>query len=496
MLCLHDREVAVRQRLIIGALGLGLAAPGLAGAVPVLELIGGVEPDRPFAGAAGVAGGDAAYQNPAAIDFDTPRFSLAVVSVLPALDVDLAARPPGYDVPASVRDARQVVPGGGTARLERRPLPTAELGPRGAGEPAEAVTFTRLGVGFPVWRDHLALGLTAVLPVTGLGAQRPFFVDEREQAFGNGLAYERLGDRLTLTTFSLAAAGRLGDHFALGVGVTLTNRAETTAALYIPDAGDVSIADQQAEVVIEPSLSPHAGVVWRVCGDERLRLAATVHLPSESTTRGESRLRFFDYDYPEGQDALTQRFAYDFAHEPLRVGFGLAGVVPVGDWTLEGWLDGRWTQWSAYDDRYTATPPDWSDVLDAQLGLRAVVGGHALAAGAAWAPSPVPEQAGRSNYVDNARVSAALGWRHRWALDAAALSAGVGVQGQRWLSRTHQKRPDAADPVVDELPDAVDARTGEPVVGSAGLQTNNPGFPGFSHGGWLWVVMASIGVEL
>ena len=28
--------------------------------------------------------------------------------------------------------------------------------------------------------------------------------------------------------------------------------------------------------------------------------------------------------------------------------------------------------------------------------------------------------------------------------------------------------------------------TGAPVAGSQGLQTNNPGWPGFSSGGWMW----------
>jgi hypothetical protein len=39
--------------------------------------------------------------------------------------------------------------------------------------------------------------------------------------------------------------------------------------------------------------------------------------------------------------------------------------------------------------------------------------------------------------------------------------------------------------MVDELPDdAVDAR-GDPFPGAAGLQTNNPGWPGFGSDGWI-----------
>ena len=41
--------------------------------------------------------------------------------------------------------------------------------------------------------------------------------------------------------------------------------------------------------------------------------------------------------------------------------------------------------------------------------------------------------------------------------------------------------------LVDEVPDgSVFSTTGKNVPGSAGLQTNNPGWPGFSSAGWVW----------
>ena len=56
----------------------------------------------------------------------------------------------------------------------------------------------------------------------------------------------------------------------------------------------------------------------------------------------------------------------------------------------------------------------------------------------------------------------------------------------RFLERSHFKRADASNPVIDEFPDAVDVQTGEVIEESAGLQTNNPGFPGFEHGAWVF----------
>jgi hypothetical protein len=40
--------------------------------------------------------------------------------------------------------------------------------------------------------------------------------------------------------------------------------------------------------------------------------------------------------------------------------------------------------------------------------------------------------------------------------------------------------------VLDEFPDnSIDVRTNQPVAASAGLQTNNPGYPGFTSTGYM-----------
>jgi hypothetical protein len=65
------------------------------------------------------------------------------------------------------------------------------------------------------------------------------------------------------------------------------------------------------------------------------------------------------------------------------------------------------------------------------------------------------------------------------------LVAGVQLQFQALLPRHVTKSPDAAHPIPDELPDAVDPTTGAPLAASAGLQTNSPGYPGYQSAGWL-----------
>lgn len=478
----------------IGAVILTVAAAQTAAAAPVLELIGGSQPDRPFAGVSSSAGAGATYANPACLAADTMRFQLGVVSVYRDVSIDLEPRPAGYDVPAEVRRAREITPDG-AARLVRRPLPTSDLRQprRGAASGGHDV-FLSIGSVVPIVPERLGVGFQAVLPTSTFQSQSPFYVDEREQYFSNALHFERLGDRLELASFIVGLGLRVIDQVDIGVGATMLNSAQTLASIYLPDAAEPEVVSTNTSVSVDASLVPHFGAVIRPLSDERLRLGVTAHLPGDSRVDGNSALQFFDYDYPEGQTALFQSFEYVFAHEPLRVGFGASGAFEAFDHTLDVHLESQWARWSAYRDRHGANPRDWVDTLDLRLGARLIGAAHTWAGGLMYAPSPVPEQTGRTNYVDNSRVGAQLGWQGSWANDGWNLTAGLGGQLQVFVERTHYKRSDAPEPVIDEFPDAVDATTGAPLPSSAGVQTNNPGFPGYRSGGVMWTTMLTFGV--
>jgi hypothetical protein len=54
--------------------------------------------------------------------------------------------------------------------------------------------------------------------------------------------------------------------------------------------------------------------------------------------------------------------------------------------------------------------------------------------------------------------------------------------------------PNDPENVQDEFPDdAVDSR-GRPIASAAGLQTNNPGWPGFGSAGLIWGGGATLGL--
>lgn len=96
----------------------------------------------------------------------------------------------------------------------------------------------------------------------------------------------------------------------------------------------------------------------------------------------------------------------------------------------------------------------------------------------------MPLQVGRSNYVDSDRFGVMTGARLDLKLGGVTLRPGIDLVGYR-LAYRYVKKDDAR--LTDELPDGSRfGSTGDPVPGAKGLQTNNPGFPGFTSEGYVF----------
>jgi long-chain fatty acid transport protein len=123
-----------------------------------------------------------------------------------------------------------------------------------------------------------------------------------------------------------------------------------------------------------------------------------------------------------------------------------------------------------------------------------------LRSGMAWHPSPVPDQTGRTNYVDNDRIVAALGAGNEFRLWENRFQVDLGMQMHALLARqTIKSLPGRAAActvdnraICDEVPDTKVDTPVQSATQTKGLQTGNPGFPGFSSGGY----MLSAGVDV
>lgn len=456
-------------------------------AAGLLETVGGASGPSALSARAVAGGPQAAYFNPSLMLYQPAQTSVGFFVLAQRLDIGLGERPASADIDASIYNARQRNPDGTTGQLERRPLPTDALpGARGSATRGDVEhSYATIGVVSHLIENRLALGVNALVPLGDFQAQRPFYVDEREQYFSNSLHFERFSDRADANVFSFALAGRPLNWLSLGVGVTMANDASANNQVFVPDAIDQTNTDMNSAIRVKTRFVPHASVVVEPL--EGVRLGATVHGAHAATTRGENKLRIWNYPYPEGQDSEMQTFEYLHGFQPLRIGASAAYEHHFDeDNRLEVALCGLWSEWSDYRDRHAERPQSaWSDTITAALGLAFYGASQRVSLDVTYEPSPVPDQLGRSNYVDNARLGSALAWSMPFTLGGLGFEGGVHVQGHRLLYREVTKSADAEDPVIDEYPESVDIRTDAEIESSRGLQTNNPGYPGFSSEGWL-----------
>ena len=403
------------------------------------------------------------------------------------LNINLQPRPSGFDVSDSIYRARVEGPDG-LLRLTRRPLPTAQLAqPRmnsGLKESEHTISF---GMVNQMIENRLKLGVSATLPVSVFQSQQPFFIDEREQYFSNSLHFELFEDRLRLMAVSVGLGLAISQHIHFGLGASLINHAQTSPHIYIPDAADQSRTETNAEVEITSAFSPHFGLVIKPLKSDALVLTSTAHLAAGNRVEGGGELQFWNYEYPEGEQSIEQQFEHQYGYEPLRISAGIRSTVEpeTASLKLTGHLNVLWSEWSTYINRQAEGAQDWQNTVSLDGGIRMTQNNRSLQLGFLYAPTPVPPQEGQTNYVDNSRIGSSLGLTQTWKMGKQSLSITLSTSVQILLERSHFKREDDDQPVVDEVPESVDLNTRETIADSLGLQTNNPGFPGYSSHGFF-----------
>ncbi len=451
----------------------------------VLETIGAPGTGNGFTARVLSRGTEVTYFNPSLLPDVPPSLSFGVLVLGTRSRIRLSVRPSGVDVPESVYDADLVrSPSGG---MEFWPQPTSQLlHRRGDTQVNDVTPYVALGLVRPLVNDRrLVFGFFALVPATGFLQQESFFADEREQFFSNRLHFELLGDRLRVPTLAAAMGGRIAPQVSWGAGIDMGMATRTRMQVYIPNAADQRTLLMVPEIDTVIAASPFVGLAlrpWR-----RALVTATLHTPKSWDTNGSNRLRFWDYAYPSGETAVVQSYELTQGSEPLRVGVGVGSGGEFGSTTWELGVQGVWTQWSKYRDRHAERPVDpWNDTVNLGLGWTLQQSGRRLTAELGVAPSPVPAQRGRTNYVDNTRWGTSLGFELPFSYLTTDYVLGLYLQGQFMFSRSVEKHTDADSPVRDELPDgAVDRVANRPLPGSSGLQTNNPGYPGYTSSGMM-----------
>ena len=497
----RDHRTAFRVCAFSLVAAASLAA-GDAHASPPFELAGGVGGQGGFNGRIIEGGASSSYYNPALLVDATPGVSIGVLVLGEQIGITLAGRPgPQYAVPEGIENATHA----NGSQWASAPIPTnwlqngrpaTALNPalparprQGDGSGSGVFAYQMLGLVTKLFHDRLALGAYALIPYSKFTGADAFYSDEREQYFTNSLHPELYGDRLVATSIAFAGGVKISDALSLGLGFTLNLTTEAFTPTYVANTGQLQNILVDSDVKVVAGLSPHAGVSYKPT--PRLRLTGTAHAPEKLAIDTN-----FTFLLANGvQQAANVDFTHDYM--PWQFGAGASyDLLKTDSDTFTVAASAVLGLWSTYIDRHSETPIAayaWYDTVTPVVGARYQHGPIGLLLDVEYQPTPVPLQTGRTNYVDNDRVGADGGIDYKFSLLDTVFHVGANLEVHRL---------DPALPV--QAPHADLRRRAEPHAsargrrgtrrrrgqrpahpGSQGLQTNNPGWPGFGSAGWI-----------
>ncbi len=461
----------------------------------------------------------ALYLNPSLMN-DLPPTVVMLSYMLMQKDfkVSLMKAPANSEVPLTYYDSDV----GNEATGLYRSLPTKELPNKKHNNDQNGFNhYLTLGVMHNFGVKDLRLGLVMALPLEGAANLKTHWANELEQNFANTVHMMRFAEWNNMMNGMAGASYGFFDN-ALLVGASAQITITTIMKLYIflPDANvEESSVSNDVDASIKIGVKPILGVTYRPF--DWLSAALTWKYKSVIKADGSGVITVWNYhdnQAPGTKLKITnQNLPMVMSYEPMEASLAIGGKYAG----FTGQFMVTWSQWSDYKDFHDADPGDaayfdmnlwdprypktgdaasiaeqakkinaqrksqlydkykfkdtWS--FNASLAYKYLNWSEAKI-GFGYYPTPVPDQLGRTNYADNDVMVATLGNMFTWE----EFEFGVALQFWKMFDKTVYKDPTE---IRDEFSD--DAKTkigGKPMDEAIGLQTNNPGFPGFKVGGY------------
>ena len=498
-----------RARVLTALLSAGFSVlvggtPRSASASPLFELVGGVQGNAGFNGRAQEGGAASTYFNPAFLPDAESGFDLGVFVLTDQIGIHPFARPDtSADIPVNFPDAQKA--GGGafdsyglpTTWLQNGKPPDAFGSPALPARPRQAAgsgqkvrAYQVIGYVTKLFEGRLAAGFYTMIPYGQYTGAQAFFVDEREQYFTNSLHSELYSDRLIATSLAFGLGVKIIPELSVGLSATLSLKSTASTPTFLNDVNHFQDIRITPDIGVNAALAPHLGVVYKPI--PRLQLTATAHTPQKFEVNTDFKFLISTGFYQGAQ----VNFIHDYLPWQVALG-GSFDVVKTPTDTVTVAASALYAKWSDYLDRHGDHPSGvyaWHDTIAPTVGARYRHDAMRVLLDGVYQRSPVPPQTGRTNYVDSDRFGASAGFDYAFPLWGGKLRAGFQGQAHRILPREVHKvgtppSPTGApgDPqlVVDEVPDNA-VYNGMPLGGRDGLQTNNPGWPGFSSSGWIF----------
>jgi hypothetical protein len=488
-----------------------LSSTSVVRASPLVETMGAVGDNAGFQGVVSGPGTASTYFNPALLTDADDELALGFAVISEQMGVTLEGRPASADVPLAVGTRGVVGPNGQPLPSDVVPTQWLNQGcaagssagqcpapggfaarPRQAqGTSGQTRPYLTIGFAKHIVPDRLTLGLYAMLPISSFTTAQAFYPDEREALFSNSLHPELYGDRLTAVSIVCGLAFKILPTLSVGAAVSVGLANAATSQDYVNSATDYSTLLLDNKITTSINFAPTVGVAYKPV--PWLRVGGAVHAPESFTVN-----TTVDATLPTGiESGTTQKNVFDWMPWSVAVGVE-AEIAHRGKYTaaVVGSLD--YGLWSSYLDRQGQSPSMYGpgmgfhDTMSGALGVRHSYKNLRAFTDLRYVPSPVPTQISNSNYVDNDRFGLGIGGDV--LLELLKLRPGFQLFADRFIPRSNQKDPAL---ITDQVPDgSTVSATGAPVAGSQGLQTNNPGYPGFSSRGWLWGGAITLSIPL
>jgi hypothetical protein len=425
----------------------------------------------------------ALYYNTAAMTLSPPGFGVGLMGAVDDVHIKLKRRPAGYDLPDL---------GTTSAAVPSR----YRLQDRRDTEDIEDTYGVHLGGTNSFGVERLRVGFLVFVPINRVGLQQTHYPDEREQYFSNQLSFELIGERSQRQVIMAGAAWRLTEWLSLGAGISWMPKATSTNQVYLDNPADQSNFDITLTNDLGSRIAPHAGLTIAPSDSFHVGLAYRGEIYFGLTGRNLVQLRGFHET--EGQFPVEQDFEILVNYSPHQ--FALGTAYEEGDYVVS--LDVTSSLWEYYRNNQGERVEGFDNTLAFRLGGEFTMSPTwKIRGGVGYEPSPVPDQTGRTNYVDNDRVILSVGAGHPIQLFDEDLELSWFAQLQHLIPRDTNKHNDGVFPVCaegttrlcDEVSDdAKDPVSGEIIGEYAGLQSGNPGFPGFQSYGQI----VAMGVDL
>jgi len=308
----------------------------------------------------------------------------------------------------------------------------------------------------------LGLGFSLYMPFD-------FVVNASVPPRSNSRILPVLQDSYRRMSATLALAYEFVDSLSVGVGLDLfMDLGGGTMVAFAPSEHQSAKRQQleldlRRDITLDPAL--FAGILYRPTD------WVSVGLSYRMEERADTRFSPNAFDLA----ALTLDMSLHFVNffSPHQVTLGLH-FKPLK------WLavnsDVTWAAWSHYRSLHgEKVSPSFKDTWTPRLGIEATLTKpFKLCAGYFYAPTPVPDQTGHTNLVDNTRHGMSLGmlWdlRELPGIRRLPLSIDLHFTAQVLETRNTQKNSDLMQDSDPQTP---------------GKQVNSPGYPSFKSGGYL-----------